>query len=179
MLSQDASRSIYSTGHGSIVASGADPLELYYPHHARPTPSTARYLYTARLFVEPDLLYLGFGADAGDLRFPLGVAPLSIKVEPATSGNGSYEVVVRSASGAKFDLANPINRVRVEVAGGASASVDGPMVSVDKDGANAAAKTSVRFVYERARSNATLPWTPVSQVRGVGEGDMVDLTISV
>lgn len=180
MLSQDASRSIYSTGHGSIVASGADPRELYYPHHARPSPSTARHLYTARLFVEPDLLYLGFGADAGDVRFPLGVAPLSIKAEPAASGNGSYEVVVRSASGAKFDLSNPINRVRVEVSGGAaSATVDGPMVSVDKGGAKSKGQTTVRFVYERARSNATLPWTPVSQVRGIGEGDVVDLTISV
>ncbi|KAM5532195.1 hypothetical protein V8D89_014151 [Ganoderma adspersum] len=180
VLSQDASRSIYSTGHGSIVASGADPRELYYPHHARPSPSTARHLYTARLFVEPDLLYLGFGADAGDLRFPLGVAPLSIKAEPAASGNGSYEVVVRSASGAKFDLSNPINRVRVEVSGGAaSATVDGPMVSVDKGGAKSKGQTTVRFVYERARSNATLPWTPVSQVRGIGEDDVVDLTISV
>ncbi len=179
MLSQDASRSIYSTGHGSIVASGADPQELYYPHHARPSPSTPRHLYTARLFVEPDLLYLGFGADAGDLRLPLGVAPLSIKAEPAASGNGSYEVVVRSASGAKFDLANPTNRVRVEVAGGASATVDGPMVSVDKSGAKVKGQTTVRFVYERARSNATLAWTPVSQVRGIGEGDVVDLTVSV
>ncbi|KAI1797572.1 glycoside hydrolase family 43 protein [Ganoderma leucocontextum] len=171
VLSQDASRSIYSTGHGSIVASGADSAD---PHHVRPSSSTARNLYTTRLFVEPSLLYLGFGPEAGDLRFPLGVAPLSIKAEAAASGNGSYEVVVRNASGAKFDLSNPINRVRVKVGGGGSA-----LVNLDKSGAKAKGQTTVRFVYERARSNATLPWTPVSQVRGIGEGDVVNLTISV
>ena len=97
VLSQDASRSIFSTGHGSIVASAANPNELYYPHHARPSPADTRYLYTARLFVEPDSLYMGAGAEAGDLRFPSGVAPLSIK---ATKAGDGYDVSVTSASGA-------------------------------------------------------------------------------
>ncbi|TFY61438.1 hypothetical protein EVJ58_g4511 [Rhodofomes roseus] len=76
ILSQDASRGVYSTGHGSILASSTNPAELYYPHHARPDPSADRYLYTARFFVDPDSLYVGFGADEGDLRLPSGVAPV-------------------------------------------------------------------------------------------------------
>ncbi|TBU47364.1 glycoside hydrolase family 43 protein [Dichomitus squalens] len=178
VLSQDASRSIFSTGHGSVVASSANPGELYYPHHARPSPDDDRYLYTARLFVEPDSLYLGFGPDAGDLRLPSGVAPLSIKTEGGQ--NGTYEVVVRSASGAKFDLSNPINRVRVEVSGGATAQVNGGLVTID---GNATAKSkgssTVRVVYERARSNETAPWLAVSQARGIDTGDVVDLIIDV
>lgn len=175
ILSQDASRSIYSTGHGSIVASHANPDELYYPYHARPTPQDTRYLYTSRLFVEPDTLYLGFGAGAGDLRFPAGVAPLSIKAAKVQNG---YEVTVANADGGKFDLTNPINRVRAEVvSGSAKVQVNGNVVTVD--GANLKGKTKVRLVYERARANETVPWSPVSQFRGVGEGDVVETTITL
>ncbi|TFK93542.1 glycoside hydrolase family 43 protein [Polyporus arcularius HHB13444] len=179
VLSQDASRSIYSTGHGSIVASGANPNELYYPHHARPSPVDDRYLYTSRLFVEPDALYLGFGADAGDLRLPSGVAPLYIQAKGGR--NGTYEMSVTSASGATFDLANLINRVTAEVVSGGdgvSVQVDGGLVTVD-GAAKGPGRTKVKLVYERARSNSTAPWSPVSQFRAVDDADLVSTTITL
>ncbi|KAI0757318.1 glycoside hydrolase family 43 protein [Daedaleopsis nitida] len=180
IFTQDASRSVYSTGHGSIVASAANPNELYYPHHARPSPADARYLYTARLFVEPDALYMGAGAEAGDLRLPSGVAPLAIKA--AKAGDG-YDVAVTSASGAAFNLANPLNRVSAEVVGGSaevSVQVSGAHITV-AGGSTGAKKgaTKVRLVYERARANATSPWAAVSQFRGVGEGEAVETTITL
>lgn len=168
--------SIYSTGHGSIVASGSNPKELYYPHHARPSPSDDRYLYTARLFVDPDTLYLGFGPDAGDLRAPTGVAPFSIHT--TGSGNGTYNVVVKSATGAGFDLTNPINRISAEVAdGGPGVTVytHGDLLVVD--GAAGKGKATVRVRYERARSNATAPWSAVSQFRALGDEEVVETTI--
>ena len=57
-----------------------------------------------------------------------------------------------------------------------SVQVDGALVTVD--GA-AKGKTKVKLVYERARSNSTAPWSAVSQVKGVGEGDVVSTTITV
>ncbi|KAH9919536.1 glycosyl hydrolase [Fomitopsis serialis] len=161
ILSQDASRTSSTwhllDGHGSI---------LYYPHHARPNSSADRYLYTSRLFVEPDSLYIGFGADAGDLRLPSGVAPFSIKASPlADPGNGTsrWNVSVHAGSGAPFDLASPQNRVWAEAADGSAVSVEGSIVTV----AGAKSGESVRVVYQRARSNATEPWVDVAQSRGL------------
>ena len=87
---------------------------------------------------------------------------------------------VTSASGAAFDLANPLNRVRAEVVGGADVSVQvsGAHVTVAGAGAKKGA-TKVRLVYERARANDTAPWAVVSQFRGVGEGTAVETTITL
>ena len=137
-----------------------------------------RSLYTARLFVEPDSLYLGFGADAGDLRFPSGVAPLSMKVE--NGQDGTHVITVRSASGAKFDLSNPINRITVEAGDGATAEVHGALITVNGSATlKARGESTIRVVYERARSNETAPWLPVSQTRGIDAGEVLDLIIPV
>ncbi|KZV86105.1 glycoside hydrolase family 43 protein [Exidia glandulosa HHB12029] len=168
ILSQDPSKSIYSTGHGSIVAAQGKEsgnAELFYTHHARPSTSAGRYLYNARLFVEPDSLYVGFGPSAGDLRLPRGVAPFSIAAKPSSAS--AWDVTVRSASGAEFDLANPGNRLLawVEGATGAQVSVQGSTVHVSgATGSNA--KLYVR--YQRARWNETEPWANVSQSSGIG-----------
>ncbi len=100
-----------------------------------------------------------------------------------------------SASGATFDLANPINRVTAEVVSGGervSVQVDGGLVTVDGglvtvdgglvtvDGAaKGPGRTQVKLVYERARSNSTAPWSPVSQFRTVDDADVVSTIITV
>ncbi|KZV61333.1 glycoside hydrolase family 43 protein [Peniophora sp. CONT] len=178
ILSQDASRGIYSTGHGSIIASaGSNGKEIYYPHHARPSTDADRYLYNARLFVEPDNLYMGFGADAGDLRVPAGVAPYEISAKKNSKGNDTWEVTVKSAQGASFDLSSPQNRIRAELVGAANATVtvNGSTISVPEG-----TEGQVRVYYERKRANETLPWAEVVQFEGlVGAGKTVSTTIKV
>ncbi len=86
-----------------------------------------------------------------------------------------------SASGATFDLANPINRVTAEVVSGGervSVQVDGGLVTVD-GAAKGPGRTKVKLVYERARSNSTAPWSPVSQFRTVDDADVVSTIITV
>ena len=167
---------IYSTGHSSIIASaGSNGKEIYYPHHARPSTDADRYLYNARLFVEPDNLYMGFGADAGDLRVPAGVAPYSISAKKG--GSNMWEVTVKSAKGASLDLSSPQNRIRAELVGNANASVavNGSTISVPEGTTG-----ELRVYYERARSNATLPWAEVVQFEGhVGAGKTVETTIKL
>ena len=85
---------------------------------------------------------------------------------------------VKSAAGTKFDLTNPLNRVRADVMeGGANvtAYVDGSSITVS--GVSGEGKTRVRLVYERARSNSTAPWTAVSQFQAIGEGSVVETMI--
>jgi hypothetical protein len=165
--------SIYSTGHGSIVVSSGNPSEIYYPHHARPSPTDNRYLYTARLFIEPDVLYMGFGADAGDLRWPAGVAPLSVQTKSA--GSGQWEVEVVSASGVKFDLAHPGNRLWADLNGQGVVSVNGSTVNVE----GTRKRGEIQVVYQRARANATDAWAEVVQFRRVEEGNVVGTTITI
>ncbi|KAF5387287.1 hypothetical protein D9757_006868 [Collybiopsis confluens] len=162
ILSQDASN-IYSTGHGSIVSvpSSAGKEELYYPHHARPSPDDDRYLYISRLVINADELYVEFGSTAGDLRLPSGSAPFAIKV---TSSNGTdYAVTVKNVYGVDMDLGNPANRVRVLTDGteiNASTNSNSSSILSLEDVEIGSVLT---FRYQRARSNASEPWLDVQQ----------------
>ncbi|KAL0574912.1 hypothetical protein V5O48_007056 [Marasmius crinis-equi] len=165
ILSQDASRSLYSTGHGSIVPlkGSLQSNELYYTYHARSSPEAPRTLYNARLFIEPDDLFVGFGSNWGDLHVPSGVAPLTVEVNP----NGtSYKVEVKSADGALFNLDHPGNRVRVLVGGTeVEAQMDANgLVNVNLTQAG----MEVTFRYQRARQNTTEGWVDVRQFQGPG-----------
>ncbi|KIK60783.1 glycoside hydrolase family 43 protein [Collybiopsis luxurians FD-317 M1] len=183
ILSQDASRNIYSTGHGSIVAvpsssTGSGKEEFYYPHHARPSPDDDRYLYISRLFVDPDQLYVAFGPDTGDLRLPSGSAPFDMQVArtTTTTTNGSdsnYLVTVKNRYGVELDLENAANRVRVlvngtEVANGTS--------DISLDGVENGSQ--VTFRYQRARFNASEPWLDVKQFQGLAGETWVEVNIT-
>lgn len=179
ILSQDASRSIFSTGHGSVIGArgSSDPKELYYPHHARPSASSDRYLYNARLFVNPDTLYMGIGSDAGDLRLPSGVAP--VDVSSNSTGNGTWTVSVESKDGVAFDLSSPANRLLAWVDTGDSSDGNRTTVEdveVEVVGGSVTVRgavplgTTVKVVYQRARSNETQPWLNVSQAEGLKGG---------
>lgn len=172
IFAQDASRGIYSTGHGSIVSSPVNPNELYYTHHGRPSVAAGRYLYTSRLFIEPDALYVGAGAAAGDLPFPSGVAPLKLEAKPA--GEDQWDVSVTSASGAAFELSNPQNRI-VAVADGAEAKVNGSRVVAN----GVSGRKQVKLVYQRARANSTEGWTDVMQFKKLGEEEKVQTSVWV
>ncbi|KAG7091282.1 hypothetical protein E1B28_010330 [Marasmius oreades] len=169
ILSQDASRSIYSTGHGSIV-SVKQSNEFYYTYHARSSPVAPRSLYNARLFIDPDELYVGFGSNWGDMRIPSGVAPLKMEVNPSSSG---YQVEVKSADGTSFNLDHPGNRVRVLVSGlqvEAQMQAEG-LVNVNLMDARAKLgvnDTGVTFRYQRARYNSSEGWADVEQFQGAG-----------
>ncbi|KAH7106310.1 glycoside hydrolase family 43 protein [Auriculariales sp. MPI-PUGE-AT-0066] len=164
ILSQDPSKSIYSTGHGSIVSAQGKNKELYYVHHARPSTTATRYLYTARLFVEADSLYMGFGSNAGDLRVPSGVAPYSIAAKK-TAGS-QWSVQVKSSGGTALDLSNPKNRLYAWVEGAdAQVSVEGGKVTVT----GGAAKAKLFVQYQTARWNATEPWANVTQTQQLGK----------
>lgn len=185
ILSQDASRSIYSTGHGSIIGvKGSNSTkELYYPHHARPTVDSDRHLYNARLFVEPDTLYVGFGADAGDLRLPSGVAPFSISSN--STGNGTWTVNVENKDGVAFNLSSPANRLFAWIeSGDASGNTTSVGVDVEVVGENVTVAgalpqgATINVVYQRARANDSQPWLNVSQVAGLGaDWELVGMTL--
>ncbi|TRM68440.1 glycoside hydrolase family 43 protein [Schizophyllum amplum] len=181
ILSQNPSREVYSTGHGSIIGAMGSDTELFYPHHARPSVNATRYLYNARLFVEPDSLYMGFGAEAGDLRWPHGVAPLTVAAAVA-SGNGSagttWTVSVESASGAAFNLSHPSNRLLAWVEGNNATAVE---VEVVGGNVTVGGKPGgeVKVVYQRARANETEPWRNVSQAESIwSDWDVVATTLT-
>ena len=126
--------------------------------------------------MEPDTLYVGFGADAGDLRLPSGAAPISIHAERlhgTENGTTSWNVSVSAASGAQYDITNPQNRVWVEDAGNATVvSVDGTIVTL----ADVESGASIRIVYQRARANATEPWADVAQFQDLSNAPTVVAT---
>ncbi|KAH9912243.1 glycoside hydrolase family 43 protein [Epithele typhae] len=199
VLSQDASRQFCSsqpayTGslpmascrrlgllHGPRVHRRLErePERAFYPHHARPSPADDRCLYTARLFIEPDALYLGFGPDAGDLRLPSGVVPLTLAAKPVANGSSAgvreFEVTLKSATGAAFDLGSPLGRVRAEVVQGGG-NVTARMANGSTLVVSGGSGAQVRLVYERARSNVTAPWLAVSQSRIGGDVEVVETT---
>lgn len=139
ILSQepDGARPIFSTGHGSIVASppppshdeGGDPqevtlrtrkgAELFYVHHARNSTSNGRSLYTTRM--ELDEAAVRFGSDdalsmsltALDQPLPRDSYPIQIKATCSKDDEGAprYDVRVVSKPGAKFDIREGSNRV--------------------------------------------------------------------
>jgi hypothetical protein len=146
-------------------------------------------LYTARLFVEPDTLHVGFGADAGDLRLPSGVAPFTVTATPmkiAVNGTRAWNVSVHTAGGTSYDLANPQNRLWATLdlpMHGASVIVNGSVVTIEglpTTDEHDTARTQVRVAYQRARANATLPWADVVQFQGVVQpGAIVGVNITV
>lgn len=135
--------------------------------------------------MDADALFVGAGAAAGDLRFPSGVAPLSIAAAASTTENanvaGEWTIKVQSAAGAEFDLAHPGNRVLAEVPldAGVTVRANGSRVSImrDTNGQTDRRKVQVRLVYQRARANATAPWADVTQFKTLGGGDQVETSI--
>ncbi len=117
ILSQDPAKGLYSTGHGSIVDS-PDGTGHYYVHHGRPSTSSPRALYTSALDLGDGL---AIHSSTSDEPLPSGVGPLTLhaadRVLRAVPGRPVTTTVgVRSAPGAEFDLANPLNRVRAVLA---------------------------------------------------------------
>ncbi|WP_246257764.1 glycoside hydrolase family 43 protein [Amycolatopsis anabasis] len=155
VLAQDAARGLYSTGHGSMVAS-PDGRERYYVHHGRPSTVDSRRLYTARLRLDPDRRGLTIAGSTADRPIPSGVAPFALR--PADrllfTRSGvpvSTTVEVSGASGGDFDLANPLNRIRAElrpVSAGA-VRVRGNRVTVTP---NAPGVAVLHVVYQRERA---------------------------
>ncbi|KAF9262692.1 glycoside hydrolase family 43 protein [Marasmius fiardii PR-910] len=186
ILSQDASRSICSTGHGSIipVKGNIQSNEFYYTYHARSSPEASRSLYNARLFIDPDELYVGFGSNWGDIRVPTGVAPLKMEVNPSTGG---YQIEVKNADGALFNLDHPGNRVRVLVSGREVETQIQANGLVNVNVTEAKAKlgvndTGVTFRYQRAKFNLSEAWADVKQFEGAGnaeEAEFVEVVVSL
>lgn len=162
-----------------MAAAGEIGKELYYPHHARPTEDATRYLYTSRLFVEPDNLYMAMGPAAGDVAFPSNTSPLKIQTHAVHGADNQWNVTVQAKSGAAFDLSSPLNRVQARVIGEdadqVQASVNGSWFSVT--GTKSGGKVKVELVYQRARSNHTLPWADVVQFQGINAGEVVSTTV--
>jgi len=72
ILHQDPTIGMYSTGHGSLAFS-PDRSEMYYVHHARPTPDAGRRrLYTERMTVSGGVLDID--QSTSDRPVPSGVA---------------------------------------------------------------------------------------------------------
>ncbi|KAL0930683.1 glycoside hydrolase family 43 [Colletotrichum truncatum] len=138
ILSQapDAEIPIYSTGHGSIVASpprsrgdrvGAqevthrtpDGAELFYVHHARNDTTRDRSIYTTRMHLDKSAIFVGsndaISMSLTPLNQPLPNNTYPIQVEngcPRGRNAGSlFEVRVVSRAGAPFDLTEGSNRV--------------------------------------------------------------------
>ncbi|KAG9253137.1 glycosyl hydrolase [Emericellopsis atlantica] len=134
ILSQDpdAAIPIYSTGHGSVVASppkgkgvhvGAQDVtrqtpkgaELFYVHHGRNDTTVARSLYTTRMTLDEENVRFGSNdlitthLTSQDQDLPKGTYPLHM--EASCSQKGQVTVQVESKPGAAFDLTEGSNRV--------------------------------------------------------------------
>lgn len=118
---------IYSTGHGSIVASPptgreciASPQEvtrrtppgseLFYVHHARNSTSTNRAIYTTRMTVDADAGAgkMTMSLTSNDQLLPRSTYPISVE---ATCRMGIVDVKVLSKQDAPFDVTESTNRV--------------------------------------------------------------------
>ncbi|KAK3196781.1 hypothetical protein K4F52_000125 [Lecanicillium sp. MT-2017a] len=134
VLSQDpdAAIPVYSTGHGSVVASpprkkgeqvGAQDVtretpkgaELFYVHHARNDTESGRSLYATRMKLDESAMYVGANDALSmhltplDQPLPKHTYPISLQVESLRSEQ--YRVRVLSRPGAPFDLLEGTNRV--------------------------------------------------------------------
>jgi hypothetical protein len=131
----DAAIPIYSTGHGSIVASpprsgghgvGAQQVtlqtpegsELFYVHHARNSTTAGRSIYTTRLTLDESEIRVdpsgALGMHLTSLDQPLPQNTYPIRMQASCFGNkakGQFEVRVESKQGAPFDLGEYSNRV--------------------------------------------------------------------
>lgn len=155
VLSQlpDAEVPIYSTGHGSIVASpardgtsqpGAQDFmwetpagsELFYVHHGRNSTEAGRTMYTTRMTLNEETLHVGsndaISMDLTPLDQPLPLNTYPIKMTVKCAGAGEYTVGVYSKQGAPFDITEGTNRV-VAVPGEVAASSMG-WQNWDEDG---------------------------------------------
>lgn len=133
VLSQipDGKTPIYSTGHGSIVASpprhhddevGAQDVtrntpegsELFYVHHARNTTTNGRSLYSTRMTLNESAIYVGSDAAINmhltplDQALPKHTYPIQLK---ARCINNMISVGVTSKPGASFDIKEGSNRI--------------------------------------------------------------------
>jgi hypothetical protein len=158
VLHQDPTLPMYSTGHGSLAVS-PDGSETYYVHHGRPTPTTARKLYTERMFLDgsPDdkgYPTLSMDQTTGDRPVPRGVAPYTMSVTADRTAPGTVHLrwAVRSAPGAAQPLGNPLNRVQVDLDRAGS-------VTPDADGAGATVSVEraaiVTLTYQRMRADGS------------------------
>ncbi|KPM42349.1 hypothetical protein AK830_g4184 [Neonectria ditissima] len=138
VLSQipDAEVPIYSTGHGSIVASsprdrkdkvGAQDVtlrtpkgsELFYVHHGRNDTTHDRSLYTTRMTLKESAVY--FGSDTAismhltplDQPLPKHTYPIQLEAKcyKTTKTGQKYAVHVTSNANAPFDLTEGSNKI--------------------------------------------------------------------
>jgi hypothetical protein len=140
---------MYSTGHGSVVAS-PNGSQLYYVHHGRPSTTSPRAIYTSAMRVGDGLT---MRSSTSDEPLPPGVGPIAVRttdrlLRTVAGRPVSTTAHVRSAPGAEFDLANPLNRVRATLwpAGAGTVAVDGNRVTVTP---NRRGLTMVTVVYQR------------------------------
>jgi hypothetical protein len=187
VLSQNATLGMYSTGHGSIVAS-PDGSQLYYVHHGRPTATTPdRRLYTERLAFDPrhpdadGNPTLRIEQSTGDEPIPSGVAPYAIDASVSAltlAAGGTQQVTadVRNADGGALALTNPLNRV--------TATIGDPSVATLSDATGAgvqvralrAGHTWLRLTYQRQRADGS--YATVLD-RGPGNPGPVTVTVRV
>ncbi len=145
VLSQDPAQGLYSTGHGSVIAS-PDGRELYYVHHGRPSTTAPRALYTSRMHLGREL---SIEASTSDEPLPSGVGPLTIRTDDRVlRPHETTTVHVRGAAGAEFDLTNPQNRVR------ATLNPPGPVV-VEGNQVTARGPGVLTIVYQRRLADGT------------------------
>lgn len=138
ILSQDPDVEIpiFSTGHGSVVASpprnkhdkvGAQDVtlrtpkgaELFYVHHGRNDTANARSIYTTRMQIDESAVY--FGTDDAistdltpfDQPLPRFTYPIRLEVKCLRRGTAKGRVYARvtSKQGASFDLLEGSNRL--------------------------------------------------------------------
>lgn len=127
---------VYSTGHGSIVASpprhnkdgaGAQDVthytrqgsELFYVHHARNATTKSRSIYATRMTIDDSAIHFGSN-DAvtmylatTDQPMPRNTYPIRLHIRCSRFSKTEIELLVSVASnhGALFDLAEGSNRI--------------------------------------------------------------------
>ncbi|KAI5464398.1 putative xylanase 9 [Mariannaea sp. PMI_226] len=137
VLSQEPNEQIpvYSTGHGSIVASpptdyrghvGAQDVthqtpkgsELFYVHHARNSTTSDRSIYTTRMTLKESAISVGSASamsmhlTSQDQPLPKNTYPIDITARCVRSKNGQkLDIRVASKPGAPFDIREGSNRV--------------------------------------------------------------------
>lgn len=92
-------------------------------------------------------------------------------METKPAGAGQWDISVRSASGAAFDLSNVQNRV-IAFGGGVEVDVNASTVSV-----RGISEGEVKLVYQRVRANATERWADVVQFTKMGEAEKVQISV--
>ena len=151
----------WSPGHGSFAFS-PDGTQLYYVHHARPSPdATQRRLYTDQLrfswsHLDPWGNPTMYADEAtSDRPVPSGVAPYSIVADRQAIGLGqgssrTVSIQVLSAEGALLALENSLNRLRVAVDNPAvaSASTDASGATITVTG-RSSGRARLLVVYQR------------------------------